>query len=82
MTETCFRSGNHDQKAKGDITPPGYKLRCLSRVGKRGGGVAPLFRDTLSISENVDLTSSSVETLAVAVTHDAITIRLIGSKGN
>ena len=63
--------------AKGDIIPPGYKLRCVSRVGKCGGGVAMLFREILSISENVDGTSPSAEALAVSVKLDAITIRLI-----
>ncbi|KAK2153369.1 hypothetical protein LSH36_299g01004 [Paralvinella palmiformis] len=77
MTESWFCAGNHDQKAKGDITAPGYELRCVSRVGKRGVGVALLFRETLSISENVDLTSPSAEAIAMSVTHDAITIRLI-----
>ena len=77
LTETWFRSGNLDQKAKGDITPSGYKLRCVSRVGKRGGGVAILFKETLTISENVDLSRPSLEALGVTVTHDATTIRLI-----
>ena len=63
--------------AKGDIIPPGYKLRCVSRVGKCGGGVALLFSEILSISEHVDWTSPSAEAQAVSVKLDAITIRLI-----
>ena len=49
----------------------------MSRVGKRSGAVALLFRKILSILENVDLTILSVEALAVSVTHDAVTIRLV-----
>ena len=60
MTETWFRSGIHDQKAKGDITLSEYKLRSLSRVGKCDDGIDLLFKKTLSLSENVDLTSPAV----------------------
>lgn len=77
LTETWFKAGDGDQKAKGDVTPSGYTLRCLSRTRKRGGGVAWLFKETLSISENVSLSTDSYEALGVNVTHDNTTIRMI-----
>lgn len=49
----------------------------MSSVGKRSGRVALTFRETLSLTESVDLTSPSVEALIVSETHEAATIRLV-----
>ncbi|KAK2144858.1 hypothetical protein LSH36_725g01088 [Paralvinella palmiformis] len=59
MTETWFRSGNHDQKAKGDITPLGYKLRLLYDPPKAPKGT-DFFIDFANIIDQYSLMSGQL----------------------
>ena len=50
LTETWLYSGDADQKTLGDLTPNGYRIRHVPRLGKKGGGVAVLYRKTLRLN--------------------------------
>ncbi len=52
----------------GDITPSGYKLYSIPRKGRRGGGVALLYKETIDVSDICDETVPSFESLSAAVT--------------
>ena len=43
LTETWLHDGDSDKKTLDDLTPNGYKLRHLPRLGQKSGGVAILF---------------------------------------
>ena len=48
LTETWFRS--EQNKHTNDVTPRGFKLVHMPRKGRRGGGVALLYKSSLSAS--------------------------------
>ena len=47
LTETWLKEGPTDSVVRGALTPPGYKLQCIERKNKRGGGVAILYNGNL-----------------------------------
>jgi hypothetical protein len=77
MTETWLRSDDEDKKVMGDITPSGYKLYSIPRKGRRGGGVALLYKETIDVSDICDETVPSFESLSAAVTTEIGVIRLV-----
>ena len=77
MSETWLKTGNDDRKIKGDITPDGYKLISIPRVGRRGGGIALLYKKTLSVTSVTDETTTAFESLSVCVISGSKTLRLV-----
>ncbi len=77
MTEIWLRSDDEDKKVMGDITQSGYKLYSIPRKGRRGGGVALLYKETIAVSDICDETVPSFESLSAAVTTEIGVIRLV-----
>ncbi len=77
LTETWFKS-QHDQRTS-DITPSGYKLVHTPRTGRKGGGVALLYKSglMLSVLKLTDEQPSSFEYIMTDFTHSARHIRVI-----
>lgn len=74
LTETWLTSSR--QKICGDLTPTGYKLRAINRKGKRGGGVAVLYKANIKITEVKDVTTSSMEAMAFTISAQK-TVRIV-----
>jgi exonuclease III len=51
IAETWLKSGEGDKIVRGDLTPHGYKLLSVPRPRGRGGGVAIVHADSLSIKK-------------------------------
>ena len=49
ITETWL--GDHDAAVRAELCPDGYKLLDHGRDGRRGGGTALIFRDSLSVKK-------------------------------
>ena len=60
LTETWLKEAG-DEHIIADLTPSGFSMRSFPRKGKRGGGVAVIFRSSLS---------TAVATEYVATTHE------------
>jgi len=76
LTETWLHEGDSDQKTLGDLTPNGYKLRHLPRSGKKGGGVAVLYKKSLDV-KFVNHKASSFECMEAYFTSCDTHIRLL-----
>ena len=51
VTETWLSPGERDRAVRGELTPPGYKLLDVPRTKGRGGGVALVYRDNLTVKK-------------------------------
>ena len=67
ITETWFRSEDTDRLAICRITPPGYKLAHAPRVGKRGGGCAIVYKETIKCTVTKHLDPTSFEILSATL---------------
>jgi len=74
ISETWLRES--DAIVRGDITPAGYKLLHANRVGKRGGGVAILHKESLPCKKQKTQTFSTFELLEVFAKSPTRNIRL------
>ena len=79
LTETWLTTD--DTAAKLEIIPSGYKLMNHPRIGRRGGGVALLHKDSISVatikhSDN-DSLSSSFEFSELLVKFGSFVVRLL-----
>ena len=52
FTETWLT--DKDSALNGDVVPTGYKFSHTPRIGRRGGGTALMFRDTLQVISKLD----------------------------
>lgn len=62
LCETWLTSSK--QRICGDLTPAGYTLRVLNRNGKRGGGIAVLYKKMLKMKDVKDISTTSMEALS------------------
>ena len=60
LTETWFNPSHIAVKA---VVPPGYTMKHIHRANARGGGVAIIFRDTISVTVSKHNTYTSMEYL-------------------
>ena len=50
LTETWLSAGDRDKVTRGSLTPPGYSLVDAPRTGRRGGGVAIIYKSSFNLS--------------------------------
>lgn len=68
MTETWLAPGSRDATTRKAITPPGYQLLDVPRTTGRGGGVALLAKDALTLKkQKVSVETTSYECMEVLV---------------
>ena len=68
LTETWLLGDENDNVALSALTPPGYNIRHVPRTSGRGGGVAFIYRDHLTIRQDINQpSSSSYESMTVTV---------------
>jgi hypothetical protein len=66
LTETWLRGNDRDNVIIEELKPPGYSVHHIARDG-RGGGVAVLYRDCLSVTPSVPHKYSSFEHLECVI---------------
>lgn len=80
LTETWLSSdSDHDFELR-SLTPPGYELINCPRMNKRGGGLAILHRDSMTVSVLESTPYSSFEVLRVSIkcrTNEQFTVSVI-----
>ena len=75
FTETWLT--DKDSALIGDVVPTGYKFSHTPRIGRRGGGTALMFRDTLQVSKLDDGEKQSFEFSVHLVTLQSFQFRII-----
>ena len=60
-----------------DLCPAGFTFKHHTRAGRRGGGVAFLFRDTLTMTINVSDHYASFEVMTGVITHHGRSLELV-----
>ena len=77
LTETWLSSSDRDQRVIGEITPPGYVFHQVPRLGKKGGGVAVLIRDSFKVEMKPTFDAKSFECMELAITAASVSVKLI-----
>lgn len=49
ITETWLSGDGTDTIAAGDMVPPGYSIKSIPRIGRRGGGLALIYRSVMKL---------------------------------
>lgn len=76
LTETWL-GYERDRQVCGDLLPSGYEIKHISRKKRRGGGVALVYRSTISLTDMADETTSSFEGLSVCMTSESSPVRIL-----
>jgi hypothetical protein len=77
ITETWLRPGKQDHITLGNIHPPGFKVAHVPRKSGKGGGVALVYRDTLSVDVQKRPQYTSFETIEALVSTGNDCVRLV-----
>ena len=77
ISETWIKAGREENATLGALTPEGYQLFHVPRVGKRGGGVAIICRSELDISEQPRDKFNTFEHIEVLLKSHTRCIRLV-----
>ena len=77
----CPRRGSKLEQKTGRLgeisLPIGYRFCSIPRVGRRGGGVALLYKDTLTVTSVTDESTAAFVSLSVCVKSGSSTLHLV-----
>jgi exonuclease III len=76
LTETWF-SPDQDESTLSSATPEGYVIHHVPRSSGRGGGVAVIYRSTITVKVNDIHKQATFEHLDMTISHANETIRLL-----
>ena len=74
LTETWIRDG--DTAAEIQICPPGYKVISVPRSNRQGGGIAIVYRDSITIQRSNTYNYASMECSDFAVSLSGLTLNM------
>jgi exonuclease III len=77
ITETWLSPGNKDNIVLGSLTPSGYQISHNPRKSGRGGGVAFIYKDTLTFKLQPSSTFASFEHIEALISTGNDSIRLV-----
>ena len=77
VTETWLTDDEHGEADLAVACPNGYSASHVPRLGRKGGGVAVIFKDSMSILAHPRVVYSSFEHLDTAITFKAFSLRLV-----
>ena len=63
ITETWLSNDKFDETVLRNCCPPGYTFINKPRLGKKGGGVAIIYRDSINLDDNLDIGMDSYESM-------------------
>ena len=77
ITESWLTVENGDEVLR-SATPPGYSFVHKPRVGRRGGGLACIFRSTIKcLLASIDLTATTFEFLPISATTNSACLLIV-----
>ena len=74
LTETWIRDG--DTAAEIQICPPGYKVISVPRFNRQGGGIAIVYRDSITIQRSNTYNYAKMECSDFAVSLPGLTLNM------
>ena len=76
ITETGLSRGEHDSIIFGQLSPDGYKLLDVSHAKGRVGGVALIYKKSLTVKQQKVVSTTSFECMEVNITAGNEVVRL------
>jgi hypothetical protein len=77
ITETWLSDHNTHDVELNDICPDGYSIVHVPRLGRRGGGVAVIHKDSIAVKTEPSFKAKSFESIELVLTVSSTCIRLV-----